>query len=523
MKRLSGVKETNVPLNAVSLDLRAPAGKTSEGYFRLIVNALSERDGRLRRLGGWRALSLSNPTDQKLTFAIVGDQGWGNQAEADVAAMIKAWNPAFIATVGDNIYQLSPSMTLAQADQRFAETNTLQYGDFIAAQKFFPSIGNHDTDYDPGTGTNPAAPVWYRSKFPYAFQNNTKNYYRVHFNEGPVEIFVLSSGLRTNGTQFEPDGHSVGSVQYQWLLQALESSTAAFKIVIFHHPPFSSGSKYHPGLAHMRWDFGAMGADAVFSGHEHNYERWLNKEIPYVITGHGGAPLNGYHNPNPAQTKVDDPPRHGAMRLTVEGYRLKVEMVLLDGTIFDTFYISKRNNEDLHDQLLTNVINPMVRVDLPSYSIIPWGYLAYSPGAATATTATISITGPDIVAGETTLTSVDMPTVSVVPPTLRVYVPYVNYQWRTTVKVTTQITPPTRGWVDLTYTSVKAGGSVTTRFYTVEGANLPLNANVYVYGCAPNDAVQWGDAGSSSSVMLWDFNAQDNIFITPTNTMVSCP
>lgn len=101
--------------------------------------------------------------------------------------------------------------------------------------------------------------------------------------------------------------------------------------------------------------------------------------------------------------------------------------------------------------------------------------------------------------------------------------PYVNYQWRTTVKVTTQITPPTRGWVDLTYTSVKAGGSVTTRFYTVEGANLPLNANVYVYGCAPNDAVQWGDAGSSSSVMLWDFNAQDNIFITPTNTMVSCP
>jgi tartrate-resistant acid phosphatase type 5 len=523
MKRLSGVRETNVPLNAVSLDLRSPAGKTSEGYFRLIVNALSERDGRLRRLGGWRALSLNNPTDQKLTFAIVGDQGWGNQAEADVAAMIKTWSPAFIATVGDNIYQLSTSMTLAQADQRFAETNTLQYGDFISAQKFFPSIGNHDTDYDPGTGTNPAAPVWYRSKFPYAFQNNTKNYYRVHFNEGPVELFVLSSGLRTDGTHFEPDGHTVGSVQYQWLRQALESSTAMFKIVVFHHPPYSSGSKYHPGLTHMRWDFGAMGADAVFSGHEHNYERWLNKEIPYVITGHGGAPLNGFHNPNPAHTKVDDPPRHGAMRLTTEGYRLKVEAVMLDGTIFDTFYITKRNNEDLHDQLLTNAVNPMVRVDLPPYPVISWGFDGSSPGTVTATTATVAVTGPDAEAGIINGSLVEMPTVSVVSPTTRTFAAYTNYSWRVTVRVLSNwINPPDQGWVELSFTSTIAGGTVPVKFYTVPGANLPPNANVYAYGCAPIDAVQWQDTGSADKIMLWDFNAQDNIFVPPTNTMVIC-
>lgn len=517
MKRLSGVKETNVPLNAVSLDLRAPAGKTTEGYFRLIVNALSERDGRLRRLGGWRALSLSNPTDQKLTFAIVGDQGWGTQPEADVAAMIKTWSPAFIATVGDNIYGLSPSMTLAQADARFAATNTLQYGDFIAAQKFFPSIGNHDVEYDPST------PSWYRSKFPYAFQNGTKNYYRVHFNEGPVELFVLSSGLRTDGTQFEPDGHSVGSVQYQWLRQALESSTAAFKLVIFHHPPFSSGSKYHPGLAHMRWDFGAMGADAVFSGHEHNYERWLDKEVPYVITGHGGAPLNGYHNPNPNKSKVDDPPRFGAMRLTVEGYRLKIESVMLDGTIFDTFYISKRNNEDLHDQLLTNAINPIVRVDLPTFPVVPWGFLAYSPGAATATTATITITGPDVVAGDATINTVDMPTISVVEPTTRAFSLFKTYQWRTTVKVGLDpIYPGDPGWVDLSYFSVQAGGRVTARFSTNEVSQISPGALPYVYGCAPSDASQWQDTGSTYKVSLWDLYSQSPLFVAPNNTMLLC-
>lgn len=518
MKRLPGVRETNLPLNAVSLDLRSPAGKTTEGYFRLIVNALSERDGRLRRLGGWRALSLTEANAEPLTFAIVGDQGWGTQPESDVAAMIKTWNPAFIATVGDNIYGLNQSMTLAQANQRFAETNTLQYGDFIAAQKFFPSIGNHDTDYDP------AAPSWYRSKFQYTFQGGTKNYYRVHYNEGAVELFVLSSGLRTDGTHFEPDGHSVGSVQYLWLQQALQSSTAMFKLVLFHHPPFSSGSKYHPGLQHMRWDFGSMGADAVFSGHEHNYERWIDKEVPYVITGHGGAPLNGYHNPNPNKSIVDNPPRFGAMRLTTQGYRLKVESVLLDGTIFDTFYITKRKNEDLHDQLLTNAINNKVRVDFPAYPVIGWGFDGSSPGATSATTATIPVTAPDAIAFDAIYTNAEMPTVSVVPPNTRVFTPYTAYKWRTTVKVGNAAIPPgDPGSVTLSCYSAKAGGTITVQFKTEDPTLLPVGSTPYVYGCAPDDATQWTDTGIADRVALWDIYSQTAMFVIPTNTMVACP
>ena len=523
MKRLPGVKETNIALNTVSLDLRSPAGKTGEGYFRLIVNALSERNGRLRRLGGWRALSLNKSADQNLTFAIVGDQGWGSQPEANVAAMIKTWNPSFIATVGDNIYGANTGMTLAQANALFASTNTAQYGDFIAAQKFFPSIGNHETDYDPGSGLNAAAPVWYRSKFPYAFQGGTKNYYRVHYNEGPVELFVISSGLRTDGTHFEPDGDTVGSVQYLWLRQALESSTAMFKVVIFHHSPYSRGNNYQPGLTHMRWNFGAMGADAVFSGHEHNYQRWLNQDIPYVVTGHGGAPLTGFYSLDQTVTTVDNPARYGAMRLTTEGYRLKVEAVMVDGTIFDTFYITKRNNEDLHDQLFTNFIFPAVPVDFPSYPVTGWGFDGSSPGTVTATTFTVEITEPTAEAGIVNGAEVEMPTISVVAPTTRSFVPYTNYKWRLPVKVLgAQINPPTQGWVEASYTSVVAGGTAIVKFYTVVGANLPVGANVYAYACAPMDAAQWNATDATDLIMAWDFNAQDNIFNTPTNTMVTC-
>jgi hypothetical protein len=47
-----------ISLSAISLDLRSAAGEAPEGYMRLAVNAISDREGRLRRLGGWRALSL---------------------------------------------------------------------------------------------------------------------------------------------------------------------------------------------------------------------------------------------------------------------------------------------------------------------------------------------------------------------------------------------------------------------------------------------------------------------------------
>jgi hypothetical protein len=119
-----------------------------------------------------------------------------------------------------------------------------------------------------------------------------------------------------------------------------------------------------------------------------------------------------------------------------------------------------------------------------------------------------------------------MPTVSVVAPTTRSFVPYTNYKWRLPVKVLgVQINPPTQGWVEASYTSVIAGGTGIVKFNTVEGANLAVGANVYAYACAPIDAAQWNATDATSLIMAWDFNAQDNIFNTPTNTMVidTCP
>lgn len=66
MKLIQPLKEHPIPLHAASLDLRSPAGKTNEGYYRLIVNGISDTQGRMRRIGGWRKLQFVGGTNEDL-------------------------------------------------------------------------------------------------------------------------------------------------------------------------------------------------------------------------------------------------------------------------------------------------------------------------------------------------------------------------------------------------------------------------------------------------------------------------
>jgi len=69
-----------------------------------------------------------------------------------------------------------------------------------------------------------------------------------------------------------------------------------FKIIIFHHPIFDVG--FHradeKGLKPILLPlFQKYEVSAVFSGHDHNYQRFRHDGIYYVVTGGGGAHLYG--------------------------------------------------------------------------------------------------------------------------------------------------------------------------------------------------------------------------------------
>jgi hypothetical protein len=214
-----------------------------------------------------------------IRFAVIGDFGKAGQAELDVSTLVKSWNPDFIITTGDNNYEVGSASTIdtniGYYYHEFIYPYTGIYGDGAAENKFFPSLGNHDwgNAYPNPDGADP-----YLNYF--TLPNNERYY---DFVKGPVHFFAIDSDPN------EPDGRTSSSVQAQWLQTQLSASTSQWKIVYFHHPPYSSGQ--HGSQAVMRWQFKEWGASAVIAGHDHTYERLLVNNLPYFVNGLGGKSI----------------------------------------------------------------------------------------------------------------------------------------------------------------------------------------------------------------------------------------
>lgn len=187
-----------------------------------------------------------------------------------------------------------------------------------------PACGAGDV-YAPIGGSNPY--------FEYLTFLNERRYYDVV--RGPVHFFILDSDPR------EPDGTAFNSIQGQWLQAGLAASTSPWNVVICHHAPYSSDDT-HGSTAYMQWPFADWGADAVISGHAHDYERLSVDDIPYFVIGIGGNSLRGFDVPL-AESVVRYNSDFGAMRISAEDtylkFYLKFEMISRAGAAIDNFTI----------------------------------------------------------------------------------------------------------------------------------------------------------------------------------------
>lgn len=216
-----------------------------------------------------------------IQFAVIGDFGWAGQPELDVSNLVKSWNPDFIITTGDDNYNYGADSTIdkniGQYYHEFIHPYYGSYGDGDTINRFFPTLGNHDW--------LTAGAVPYLNYF--TLPNNERYY---DFIKGPVHFFAIDSDPH------EPDGISSSSTQATWLKNKLAASTSRWKIVYFHHAPYSSGSR-HGSTTIMRWSFKQWGANAVLSGHEHNYERLIEDSLVYFVNGLGGKSLYSFGTP----------------------------------------------------------------------------------------------------------------------------------------------------------------------------------------------------------------------------------
>lgn len=190
----------------------------------------------------------------------------------------------------------------------------------ITEQRFFPVLGNHDWDL----GSLSAY-------LDYFALLETQRYYT--FVRKNMRFFALDSALD------EPDGMRVGSVQAEWLRTGLEASREHWKIVVMHHPPFSSG--HHGSSSWMQWPYQQWGADIVLTGHDHNYERIVRSNFPYLVNGLGGSSRYA-----PGTTAVAGSQRfynqdHGALLVEATDQQLHFQFITRAGVTIDTYSLAK--------------------------------------------------------------------------------------------------------------------------------------------------------------------------------------
>ncbi len=254
-------------------------------------------------------------------FGVIGDYGSQGQNLQDVADLIISWNPDFIITLGDNNYPDGEASTIdpniGQYFHDFIYPYFGNYGNGADTNRFFPSLGNHDWH------TPNAQPY-----LDYFTLPGNERYY--DFAWGPVHFFALDS----DGD--EPDGSDSTSIQAAWLQNRMLQSTEPWKVVYFHHPPYSSG--HHGSTTRMRWSFREWGATAVMAGHDHTYERLLVDSLVYFVNGLGGRSIYSFMDSLP-ETRVRYNGDYGAMFVTANLDSINFKFITRTGILIDSYTI----------------------------------------------------------------------------------------------------------------------------------------------------------------------------------------
>ncbi len=264
--------------------------------------------------------------------AVIGDYGAAERdpaeaaSEASVAALVAGWAPDYVVTTGDNNYPNGAAETIDANIGQFYHglihpyTGTYGAGAPGGVNRFLPSLGNHD--YLAGN----AQPY-----VDYFTLPGNERYY--DFQWGPVHWFIVDADPILRGAQ-------ISTTQALWLEQGLAASTAPWQMVVMHQAPLSSG--LHGSYPELQWPYAAWGAEAVFAGHDHNYERILHEGIVYFVNGSGGATLYPVGPPFTQPivgSQMTYWAQHGAMLIEASDTHIKFQFVNTSGVAVDTYQL----------------------------------------------------------------------------------------------------------------------------------------------------------------------------------------
>ncbi len=253
------------------------------------------------------AALLTAPVSQEARFLLVGDTGSGNATAHAVAAALGDHagqaGAAHVFFLGDNVYEEGEA---EQIEPRFLD---VYRGVFALGVTPHAALGNHDvencrgSDRHPvprdGAAYAPAADCWVEEHLdlPEFGYRHGFRYYSVEVAAPLVEVFVLDTN--TLGEDQNRLGRGADQAQLEWLDQALERSTARWKVVAMHHPmyapercrflEFGCRGPDETLRSELEPIFVERGVDVVFQAHQHFYARLHpQRGVRYFVTGAGG-------------------------------------------------------------------------------------------------------------------------------------------------------------------------------------------------------------------------------------------
>lgn len=122
-------------------------------------------------------------------------------------------------------------------------------------------------------------------------------WYRKRF--GNAEVFAIDTQVWRGSVS---SMKSKIREQRSWLESALSRSTAAWKIVVGHHPTYSAGN--HGGSGAMKRELDPImrrhGANIYFAGHDHSQQHIAHNNVNYIVSGSGSKSPRGRSNDYPS-------------------------------------------------------------------------------------------------------------------------------------------------------------------------------------------------------------------------------
>ncbi len=266
-------------------------------------------------------------------FALVGDSQYSSSspgAWGRIATKVWEERPNFILHVGD----------LVDVGTRKTDWTQQFFPEGAIAMSRFPMytvLGNHEQD----------------ASFYYDYMVNPEPEYYYTFHYGNAQFFMIDTNRDV----------SEGSEQYDWLEWALAQSTATWKFVVHHHPPYSSeendhgdtylgASSYGTHARNLVPLYDTYGVDFCLYGHTHLYERsWplanhkinLQNGVVYINSGGAGGGLEDFDPVRSWFTQELQTGHHYCTFSVFDG-QLVFKAVDENGRMFDSFQLNKTND-----------------------------------------------------------------------------------------------------------------------------------------------------------------------------------